>query len=122
MTALRGSSCGEVRFEVDGPLMRSSHCHCHNCISCAKSLCSSSARATPLTERLNLLPGLISSQRLFLHRSAYCGELAPQREQTGDRQTKPRSVRAECAFEKTNVRFRMPVGYDIKANCGAGPI
>jgi hypothetical protein len=27
MTALRGSYlCGEVRFEIDGPLMRSSHC------------------------------------------------------------------------------------------------
>src|SRR5205823_1191521 len=32
MTALRGSClCGEVRFEVDGPLMRSSHCHCRQC-------------------------------------------------------------------------------------------
>jgi hypothetical protein len=28
MTALRGSClCGAVRFEIDGPLMRSSHCH-----------------------------------------------------------------------------------------------
>jgi len=28
MTALRGSClCGGVRFEIDGPLMRSSHCH-----------------------------------------------------------------------------------------------
>jgi hypothetical protein len=32
MTALRGSClCGEVRFEIDGPLMRSSHCHCRQC-------------------------------------------------------------------------------------------
>jgi hypothetical protein len=30
--ALRGSClCGGVRFEVDGPLMRSSHCHCRQC-------------------------------------------------------------------------------------------
>ena len=29
MTALRGSClCGGVRFEIDGRLMRSSHCHC----------------------------------------------------------------------------------------------
>jgi hypothetical protein len=29
MTALRGSClCGGVRFEIDGPLMQSSHCHC----------------------------------------------------------------------------------------------
>jgi hypothetical protein len=29
MTALRSSClCGGVRFEIDGPLMRSSHCHC----------------------------------------------------------------------------------------------
>src|SRR5215472_15526123 len=32
MTALRGSClCGEVRFEIDGPLMRSSQCHCRQC-------------------------------------------------------------------------------------------
>ena len=32
MTALRGSGlCGGVRFEIDGPLMRSSHCHCRQC-------------------------------------------------------------------------------------------
>jgi hypothetical protein len=32
MTALRGSClCGRVRFEIDGPLMRSSHCHCRQC-------------------------------------------------------------------------------------------
>jgi hypothetical protein len=32
MTALRGSClCGGVRFEIDGPLMRSSHCHCWQC-------------------------------------------------------------------------------------------
>ena len=32
MTALLGSClCGEVRFEIDGPLMRSSHCHCRQC-------------------------------------------------------------------------------------------
>src|SRR5215467_14389674 len=32
MTGLRGSClCGEVRFEIDGPLMRSSHCHCRQC-------------------------------------------------------------------------------------------
>ena len=29
MTALRGSClCGEVRFQIAGPLMRASHCHC----------------------------------------------------------------------------------------------
>ena len=32
MTALRGSClCGGVRFEIEGPLMRSSHCHCRQC-------------------------------------------------------------------------------------------
>jgi hypothetical protein len=32
MTELRGSClCGGVRFEIDGPLMRSSHCHCRQC-------------------------------------------------------------------------------------------
>src|SRR5204862_1813357 len=32
MTALRGSClCGGVRFEIDGPLMRASHCHCRQC-------------------------------------------------------------------------------------------
>ena len=32
MTALQGSClCGEVRFKIDGPLMRSSHCHCRQC-------------------------------------------------------------------------------------------
>ena len=32
MTTLRGSClCGEVRFEIDGPLMRSSHYHCRQC-------------------------------------------------------------------------------------------
>ena len=32
MTALRGSClCGGVRFEIDGPLMRSSDCHCRQC-------------------------------------------------------------------------------------------
>jgi hypothetical protein len=32
MTVLRGSClCGGVRFEIDGPLMRSSHCHCRQC-------------------------------------------------------------------------------------------
>ena len=32
MKGLRGSClCGEVRFEIDGPLMRSSHCHCRQC-------------------------------------------------------------------------------------------
>ena len=32
MTALRGSClCGEVRFEIDGPLKRSSHWHCRQC-------------------------------------------------------------------------------------------
>jgi hypothetical protein len=32
MTALRGSClCGGVRFELTGPLMRSSHCHCAMC-------------------------------------------------------------------------------------------
>src|SRR6516165_7406463 len=32
MTVLRGSClCGAVRFEIDGPLMRSSHCHCRQC-------------------------------------------------------------------------------------------
>lgn len=32
MTALQGSClCGEVRFEIAGPLMRSSHCHCRQC-------------------------------------------------------------------------------------------
>ena len=32
MTALQGSClCGEVRFEIDGPLMRSSRCHCRQC-------------------------------------------------------------------------------------------
>ena len=32
MTALRGSClCGGVRFEITGPLMRSSHCHCRMC-------------------------------------------------------------------------------------------
>jgi len=32
MTALRGSCvCGGVRFEIDGPLMRCSHCHCRQC-------------------------------------------------------------------------------------------
>ena len=32
MTALQGSClCGGVRFEIDGPLMRSSHCHCRQC-------------------------------------------------------------------------------------------
>jgi hypothetical protein len=32
MTALQGSRlCGRVRFEIDGPLMRSSHCHCRQC-------------------------------------------------------------------------------------------
>ena len=32
MTALRGSClCGGVRFEIAGPLMRSSHCHCRPC-------------------------------------------------------------------------------------------
>jgi hypothetical protein len=32
MTALRGSClCGGVRFEIAGPLMRSSHCHCRQC-------------------------------------------------------------------------------------------
>ena len=32
MTALRGSClCGGVRFEIDGTLMRSSHCHCRQC-------------------------------------------------------------------------------------------
>ena len=32
MRALRGSClCGGVRFEIDGPLMRSSHCHCRQC-------------------------------------------------------------------------------------------
>ena len=32
MTALRGSClCGGVRFEIDGPLIRSSHCHCRQC-------------------------------------------------------------------------------------------
>ena len=32
MTALRGSClCGGVRFEIDGLLMRSSHCHCRQC-------------------------------------------------------------------------------------------
>ena len=32
MTTLRGSClCGGVRFEIDGPLMRSSHCHCRQC-------------------------------------------------------------------------------------------
>jgi len=32
VTALRGSClCGEVRFEIVGPLMRSSHCHCRQC-------------------------------------------------------------------------------------------
>ena len=32
MTALRSSClCGEVRFEIDGPLLRSSHCHCRQC-------------------------------------------------------------------------------------------
>jgi len=32
MTALRGSClCGGVRFEIDGALMRSSHCHCRQC-------------------------------------------------------------------------------------------
>jgi hypothetical protein len=33
MTALRGSClCGGVRFEIAGPLMRSSHCHCRQCL------------------------------------------------------------------------------------------
>src|SRR5436305_15283110 len=32
MTALRGSClCSEVRFEVDGHLLRASHCHCRQC-------------------------------------------------------------------------------------------
>jgi hypothetical protein len=32
MSALRGSClCGGVRFEIDGTLMRSSHCHCRQC-------------------------------------------------------------------------------------------
>lgn len=32
MTAIRGSClCGGVRFEIAGPLMRSSHCHCAMC-------------------------------------------------------------------------------------------
>ena len=32
MRALRGSClCGGVRFEIAGPLMRSSHCHCRQC-------------------------------------------------------------------------------------------
>jgi hypothetical protein len=32
MTALRGSClCGGVRFEIAGPLMRTSHCHCRQC-------------------------------------------------------------------------------------------
>src|SRR5215472_16191807 len=32
MTMLCGSClCGGVRFEIDGPLMRSSHCHCRQC-------------------------------------------------------------------------------------------
>jgi hypothetical protein len=32
MIALRGSClCGGVRFENDGPPMRSSHCHCRQC-------------------------------------------------------------------------------------------
>jgi hypothetical protein len=32
MTALRRSClCGEVQFEIDGPLMRASHCHCRQC-------------------------------------------------------------------------------------------
>src|SRR5882762_8901240 len=32
MTALRGSClCGGVRFEIEGLLMRSSHCHCRQC-------------------------------------------------------------------------------------------
>jgi len=32
MTALRGSClCGEARFEIDGPLKRSSHWHCPQC-------------------------------------------------------------------------------------------
>jgi hypothetical protein len=32
MTSLRGSCLGgEMRFEIDGPLMRSSHCHCRQC-------------------------------------------------------------------------------------------
>jgi hypothetical protein len=32
MTALQGSClCGGVRFEIDGPLMRFSHCHCRQC-------------------------------------------------------------------------------------------
>ena len=32
MTALRGSClCGGVLFEIDGALMRSSHCHCRQC-------------------------------------------------------------------------------------------
>jgi hypothetical protein len=30
MTALHGS-CLCVRFEIDGPLLRSSHCHCRQC-------------------------------------------------------------------------------------------
>lgn len=32
MTALHGGClCGCVRFEIDGPLLRSSHCHCRQC-------------------------------------------------------------------------------------------
>jgi hypothetical protein len=32
MSALRGSClCGGVRFEIDGTLMRSSHCYCRQC-------------------------------------------------------------------------------------------
>jgi hypothetical protein len=32
MTVLQGSClCGGVRFEIDDPLMRSSHCHCRQC-------------------------------------------------------------------------------------------
>jgi hypothetical protein len=32
MTALQGGClCDEVRFEIDGPLIRSSHCHCRQC-------------------------------------------------------------------------------------------
>src|SRR2546425_9022302 len=32
MTNLRGSClCGEVAYEIDGPLERASHCHCSYC-------------------------------------------------------------------------------------------
>jgi hypothetical protein len=56
MTALRGSClCGEVRFEIDGPLMRSSHCHCRQC---QRRMARHSARARVAAADFRFLAGV----------------------------------------------------------------